>query len=113
MYGFPHLAGNFVLEVIVKLGGALLLIRFGLGVTGVIAAVVASIVVSYLLAKPGRALASDSATRVPATLEEGVQAIVFFVGQLIINNRYIVRVKHFATDTPAGTYATAAFGRTA
>src|SRR5207247_2358516 len=44
MYDFPHLAGNFVLEVIVKLGGALLLIRFGLGVTGVIAAVVASIV---------------------------------------------------------------------
>src|SRR5438874_13700575 len=62
MYDFPHLAGNFVLEVIVKLGGALLLIRFGLGVTGVIAAVVASIVVSYLLAKPGRELASDSAT---------------------------------------------------
>src|SRR6266699_1044979 len=102
------LAGNFVLEVIVKLGGALLLIRFGLGVTGVIAAVVASIVVSYLLAKPGRELASDSATRVPATLEEGVQAIVFFVGQVIINNLDIVLVKHFFSDTQAGVYATVA-----
>src|SRR5438876_1071808 len=94
MYDFPHLAGNFVLEVIVKLGGALLLIRFGLGVTGVIAAVVASIVVSYLLAKPGRELASDSATRVPATLEEGVQAIVFFVGQVIINNLDLVLMSY-------------------
>ncbi|HEV2715718.1 MAG TPA: hypothetical protein VGU64_10680, partial [Terriglobales bacterium] len=108
MYDFPHLAGNFVLEVVVKLGGALLLIQFGLGVTGVIAAVVASIVVSYLLAKPGRELASDSAERVPATLEEGVQAIVFFVGQVIINNLDIVLVKHFFSDTQAGVYATIA-----
>src|SRR5436305_9459212 len=108
MYDCPPLAGNFVLEVIVKLGGALLLIRFGLGVTGVIAAVVASIVVSYLLAKPGRELASDSATRVPATLEEGVQAIVFFVGQVIINNLDIVLVKHFFSATQAGVYATVA-----
>src|SRR5205823_5312727 len=89
-------------------GISLLLIRFGLGVTGVIAAVVASIVVSYLLAKPGRELASDSATRVPATLEEGVQAIVFFVGQVIINNLDIVLVKHFFSDTQAGVYATVA-----
>src|SRR6266566_6237239 len=108
MYDFPHLAGNFVLEVIVKLGGALLLIEFGFGVTGVIAAVVASIVVSYLLAKPGRELASDTATRVPATLEEGVQAIVFFVGQVIINNLDIVLVKHFFSATQAGVYATIA-----
>src|SRR6266705_2050955 len=108
MYDFPHLAGNFVLEVIVKLGGALLLIEFGFGVTGVIAAVVASIVVSYLLAKPGRELASDTATRVPATLEEGVQAIVFFVGQVIINNLDIILVKHFFSATQAGVYATIA-----
>ncbi|HEV2730048.1 MAG TPA: hypothetical protein VGV15_08450 [Terriglobales bacterium] len=108
MYDFPHLAGNFVLEVVVKLGGALLLIQFGLGVTGVIAAVAASIVVSYLLARPGRELATGSATRVPATLEEGVQAIVFFVGQVIINNLDIVLVKHFFSDTQAGVYATVA-----
>jgi O-antigen/teichoic acid export membrane protein len=108
MYDFPHLAGNFVLEVVVKLGGALLLIQFGLGVTGVIAAVAASIVVSYLLARPRRELATGSATRVPATLEEGVQAIVFFVGQVIINNLDIALVKHFFSDTQAGVYATVA-----
>jgi O-antigen/teichoic acid export membrane protein len=108
MYDFQHLAGNFVLEVVVKLGGALLLIQFGLGVTGVIAAVAASIVVSYLSAKPRRELATGSAARVPATLEEGVQAIVFFVGQVIINNLDIVLVKHFFSDTQAGVYATVA-----
>jgi len=108
MYDFPHLAGNFVLEVVVKLVGALLLIQFGLGVTGVIAAVAASIVVSYLMARPRRELATGLATRVPATLEEGVQAIVFFVGQVIINNLDIVLVKHFFNATQAGVYATVA-----
>src|SRR5439155_22959317 len=34
MYDFPHPAGTFVPEVIVKLVGALLLLRVGLGVTG-------------------------------------------------------------------------------
>ena len=108
MYDFPHLAGNFVLEVIVKLGGALLLIEFGLGVSGVIAAVVASIVVAYLIARPSRELRSDSPSRLPATLEEGVQAIVFFVGQVVINNLDIVLVKHFFSATEAGVYATVA-----
>src|SRR5262252_5315356 len=81
MYDFPRLAANFVLEVVVKLGGALLLIELGLGVTGVILAVVASIWMAYLVARPGQELRIDSPNRVPATLEEGVQAIVFFVGQ--------------------------------
>jgi O-antigen/teichoic acid export membrane protein len=108
MYDFPHLAGNFVLEVIVKLGGALLLIEFGFGVSGVIAAVVASIIVAYLIGRPGRELRADSPSRLPATLEEGVQAIVFFVGQVIINNLDIVLVKHFFSATEAGVYATVA-----
>jgi O-antigen/teichoic acid export membrane protein len=108
MYDFPHLATNFVLEVIVKLGGALLLIDLGLGVTGVIVAVVASIWMAYLVARPGQELRIDSPSRVPATLEEGVQAIVFFVGQVIINNLDIVLVKHFFSATEAGVYATVA-----
>jgi O-antigen/teichoic acid export membrane protein len=108
MYDFPRLAANFVLEVVVKLGGALLLIELGLGVTGVILAVVASIWMAYLVARPGQELRIDSPNRVPATLEEGVQAIVFFVGQVIINNLDIVLVKHFFSATEAGVYATVA-----
>src|SRR5438552_18824372 len=44
----------------------------------------------------------------PATLEEGVQAIVFFVGQVIINNLDIILVKHFFDSTQAGVYAAVA-----
>jgi O-antigen/teichoic acid export membrane protein len=108
MYDFPHLAGNFVLEVVVKLAGALLLIQLGFGVPGVIGAVVASIVVAYLFARPSRELRMDSQAGLPDTLEEGVQAIVFFVGQVIINNLDIVLVKHFFSATEAGVYATVA-----
>jgi len=108
MYDFPHLALNFVLEVIVKLGGALLLIRMGQGVGGVIVAVVASIIVAYLIGRPAKELRAESPSPLPATLEEGVQAIVFFVGQVIINNLDIVLVKHFFSATEAGVYATVA-----
>jgi O-antigen/teichoic acid export membrane protein len=107
-YDFPHLALNFVLEVIVKLGGALLLIQFGQGVAGVIVAIVASIIVAYFIGRPGPELGRDSSGRLPATLEEGVQAIVFFVGQVIINNLDIILVKHFFSATEAGVYATVA-----
>src|SRR5437870_5243900 len=108
MYDVQHLSENFVLEVMVKLSGALLLIHAGFCVPGVIAAVVASIVFAYLVAKPGRELATDAQAGVPATLEEGVQAIVFFVGQVIINNLDIILVKHFFSATEAGVYATIA-----
>ena len=107
MYDFTHLALNFVLEVVTKLFGALLLIDAGFGVPGVIAAVVASIVLAYLFGMPKRELADSHAT-VPAALEEGVQASVFFVGQVIINNLDIVLVKHFFTAVEAGVYAAVA-----
>ena len=107
-YDFPHLALNFVLEVVVKLSGALLLIQFGQGVAGVIVAIVASIIVAYFIGRPAPELRRDSSGRLPATLEEGVQAIVFFVGQVIINNLDIILVKHFFSATEAGVYATVA-----
>ncbi len=65
-------------------------------------------VFAYLVAKPGRELSTDAQAGVPATLEEGVQAIVFFVGQVIINNLDIILVKHFFSATQAGVYATIA-----
>jgi len=108
MYDFPHLATNFVLEVVVKLVGALLLIRLGYGVGGVIGAMVASIVVAYFFARPNRDLNTDAAAGLPQALGEGVQATVFFVGQVIINNLDIVLVKHFFSSTEAGLYAAVA-----
>jgi len=108
MYDFPHLATNFVLEVVVKLVGALLLIRLGYGVGGVIGAMVASIVLAYFFARPNRDLNTDAAAGLPQALGEGVQATVFFVGQVIINNLDIVLVKHFFSSTEAGLYAAVA-----
>jgi O-antigen/teichoic acid export membrane protein len=108
MYDFPHLALNFVLEVVVKLVGAVLLINAGVGVLGVIAAVVASVMVAYLVGVPGKALQIPSHSTVPAAFEEGVQTTVFFVGQVIINNLDIILVKHFFSATEAGVYAAVA-----
>lgn len=107
-YDFPHLALNFVLEVVVKLGGALLLIQLGQGVGGVIVAISASIVVAYLVARPRPELRQQAPARLPASLEEGIQAIVFFVGQVIINNLDIILVKHFFAAAESGVYATIA-----
>jgi O-antigen/teichoic acid export membrane protein len=107
-YDFRRLAENFVLEVLVKLGGALVLLRLGMGVTGVILAVVASIAVAYLAGRPGPAFRIPARTGTPASFDEGMQATVFFVGQVTINNLDIVLVKHFFPAPLAGLYAAVA-----
>ena len=105
LYHFRHLAENFVLEVVVKLGGALVLLHYGYGVTGVIVAVVASVMMAYLAGAPRPSLHVAARPGLPASFSEGMQAIVFFVGQVIINNIDIVLVKHFFPGAMAGLYA--------
>jgi len=105
LYHFRQLAENFVLEVFVKLGGALVLLHYGYGVTGVIIAVVASVVVAYLAGSPRPAFRVTARPGLPASFSEGMQAIVFFIGQVIINNVDIVLVKHFFPAALAGLYA--------
>ena len=92
---FRRLAINFVLEVLVKFGTALLLLHYGWGVTGVIAAVVASIIIAYWAAAPGRKQHVEARGVIPASFREGMQAIVFFTGQVIISNLDILLVKHY------------------
>ena len=109
LYDFPHLASNFVLEAVVKVGGAFLFMALGWGVSGVIGAIVASVVLAYIVAQPKRGLGdprTDSA--LPASLGEGLQASLFFIGQVIINNLDIILVKHFFPATEAGMYAAVA-----
>jgi O-antigen/teichoic acid export membrane protein len=108
IYDFRHLAANFVLEVVVKLVGAIALVAVGLGVPGVIDAIVASIVLSYFFARPGKELDLEISASTPVALVEGIQATVFFVGQVIINNLDIILVKHFFSATEAGLYAAVA-----
>jgi O-antigen/teichoic acid export membrane protein len=105
---FRHLAHNLVLEGLVRLGGSLLLILLGTGVRGVIAANAAAVVIAYFFAKPKLPAPSDSVPEVPVAFREGLQAAVFFAGQVVINNCDIVVVKHFFPAQSAGIYAAVA-----
>ncbi|MGA9207761.1 MAG: hypothetical protein WB347_08175 [Terriglobales bacterium] len=105
---FRRLALNLVLEAVVRLGGSVLLVLLGLGVRGVIAANAAAIVIAYLFASPRLSAAAASQADVPIAFREGLQAAVFFAGQVVINNCDIVVVKHFFPTESAGVYAAVA-----
>ncbi len=104
IHAFGPLAVNFMLEGLVRLGGAFVLIELGLGVRGAILASVLAVVVAYFSAIPSP-LASFSLSGIAISFGEGLQAIVFFSGQTVINNFDIVLVKHFFPPAEAGFYA--------
>ncbi len=107
-YGFRRLATNLVLEGAVRLGGSLLLIVAGLGVEGVIAANSAAVAVAYFAVVPRLAPAVRNQLRLSYALRETLQGMVFFAGQVLINNCDIVLVKHFFAPRSAGLYAAVA-----
>ncbi|MGO9436225.1 MAG: lipopolysaccharide biosynthesis protein [Terracidiphilus sp.] len=107
-YGFCRLASNLVLEGAVRLGGSFLLVHSGFGVRGVIAANAAAIAVAYFAAAPKLAARIVSPLRLGYALRETCQALVFFSGQVLINNSDIVLVKHFFPAQTAGLYAAVA-----
>ncbi len=105
-YDFVPLALNFALEVVIKLIGAVVLISAGYGVEGVVGAISASVIVAYFVALPRKHHFGEvKQATLRAGMEEGVQALIFFIGQVIINNLDIVLVKHFFDATQAGVYA--------
>ena len=105
---FRRLAENLVLEGFCRLGGSLLLIAMGFGVAGVIAANAAAVAIAYVFAIPSLPPSIAYDLRIPDAFREALQAIVFFVGQVVINNCDIVVVKHFFPPTLAGVYAAVA-----
>jgi O-antigen/teichoic acid export membrane protein len=108
-YDFIPLAVNFSLEAVVKLVGAVVLMSAGYSVEGVVGAISASLIVAYFVAIPRKHhLVNVQQTTLRAGMEEGVQAVIFFIGQVIINNLDIVLVKHFFDATQAGVYAAVA-----
>ena len=107
-YGFRGLATNLVAEGVVRLGGSLLLILLGFGVAGVIAANSAAVAVAYLAAAPKLATRVPNPLRFLYALRETSQAMVFFSGQVLINNCDIVLVEHFFPAKEAGLYAAVA-----
>lgn len=105
-YDFVPLAVNFSLEAVVKLIGAVALMSAGYSAEGVVGAISASLIVAYFVAIPSKHhLGKVQQTTLRAGMEEGVQAVIFFIGQVIINNLDIVLVKHFFDATQAGVYA--------
>lgn len=107
-YGFRRLAINLVIEGAVRLGGSFLLIQLGIGVNGVIAANSAAVAIAYFLIVPKKAAWVRNPVHLYYVLRETSQAMVFFFGQVIINNCDIVLVKHFFIPETAGLYAAVA-----
>jgi O-antigen/teichoic acid export membrane protein len=105
IHAFGPLAVNFMLEGLVRVGGVFLLIGLGMGVRGAVLASVIAIIVSYFAALPSPGLTSLSFRGIVISFQEGLQAIVFFSGQTVINNFDIVLVKHFFPPAEAGVYA--------
>jgi len=105
IHAFRALSMNFMLEGLVRLGGAYLLIRLGLGVEGAVLASVIAVIASYFLAIPSPGFHTLRSSEILISFGEGLQAIVFFSGQVVINNFDIVLVKHFFTSDQAGIYA--------
>jgi O-antigen/teichoic acid export membrane protein len=105
---FGALSRNYILEAGSKLACAILLVELGYGVMGAVGAISASILAAVLIPSPKAQDDAGSKTLIPASFREGMQAIVFFVGQVVINNIDIILVKHFFAAEQAGLYAAVA-----
>jgi len=108
IHAFGALAVNFILEGLVRLGGVFLFVALGLGVQGAVLASVLAVIITYFAARPSPSAALSGSWRISIPFLEGVQAIVFFSGQAVINNFDIVLVKHFFPPGEAGLYAAVA-----
>lgn len=105
---FSRLSLNFLVEAMVKFVGAIVLIELGYGVLGAVGAIAVSVVLAYFVPRTPVELRAKPEPGIPASFGEGMQAIVFFVGQVVINNIDILLVKHFFAATEAGIYAAVA-----
>lgn len=106
---FTRLTGNFLIEAAVKLVAAVVFVAVGYGVLGAVGALGASVLAAFAFSRGSRSAArADACEFEPASFREGMQAIVFFVGQVIINNIDILMVKHFFDPRDAGMYAAVA-----
>jgi len=108
IHAFRALAVNFMVEGVVRVAGVFVLIGIGWGVEGAVLASVLAVVLAYFTAIPTPGLTKFRLRPIANSFSEGLQAIVYFAGQTIINNFDIVLVKHFFSADLAGLYAAAA-----
>ena len=102
---FRGLSWNMAAEAILKFVSAIVLIELGFGVLGAVAAISASVVFAFCLPDQARELRGPAVEHASPPVGEARQAIVFFVGQVIISNIDILMVKHFFQPSEAGLYA--------
>jgi O-antigen/teichoic acid export membrane protein len=104
---FPRLAANYSLEAVAKFLLALVLVtRYG--APGAVIAVMLSVIAAYFWPRPQALFNTPGTLAEPLLPGEGRQAIVFFVGQVIIMNTDLIMVKHFFPAAEAGQYAAVA-----
>lgn len=102
---FPRLGGNFVIEALTRFVVGVGLVIAGYGALGAVGAISAAVIAAYFLPRIPPQLRVQPEIAAPPSFAEALQAIVFFVGQVIINNIDILLVKHFFPSDPAGVYA--------
>lgn len=105
---FLRLSLNLAAEAFVKLMAAMILVAGGTGVLGAVGAISFSVFAAFLLPAGDRALRQTPARYRPGSIPESIQAIIFFVGQVIISNIDILMVKHYFAPAEAGIYAAVA-----
>jgi len=106
--GFHALAINMVIEQAVRLGGAVALIKMGMGLNGVIIANSAAVAIAYYAVPFKLTGHAKNPLRFSYAARETFQATIFFSGQMLINNCGIVLVNHYFIASDAGIYAAVA-----
>ena len=104
-YKFHRLAISLVIEGTVRLGGSYLLVVTGYGVRGVVAANAVAMAVSYFAMTPRLPARTRNPIRLSDGIRELAQALLFYSGQMLINNCDLVVVKHVFPAREAGLYA--------
>jgi O-antigen/teichoic acid export membrane protein len=104
---FTRLGTNFMIEAIGKFVFALIAILFW-GALGAVAAIAVSEVVAYFLPRTLPLYLTKNGKQVRIASAEGMQAIIFFIGQVVILNTDLLLVKHFFSPADAGRYAAVA-----
>jgi O-antigen/teichoic acid export membrane protein len=104
-YRFHRLAMSLVIEGAVRLGGSYGLVVAGYGVQGVVAANAVAMAVSYFAMTQRLPARAPNPLRFWEGTREIGQALLFYSGQMIINNCDLVVVKHIFPAREAGLYA--------
>jgi len=104
-YRFHRLAMSLVIEGAVRLGGSYALVEAGYGVRGVVAANAVAMAVSYFAMTQRLPAPTPNPVRFWDGTREIGQALLFYSGQMIINNCDLVVVKHIFPAREAGLYA--------